>query len=212
MNRRYFLSSSIALGAFAGLTKLPVAAMLWQNPNGAKDARGNDLKSNGSNSQSSPRPNPLPEGEGASGNDPTASGDGSKSKGIKKVIKTDAEWKQLLTPDQYNVMRQKGTEAPYSSPLNDIHEKGIFECAACELPLFSWVQKFDSGTGWPSFWAPIKRENVREEVDKSLGMTRTEVLCARCDAHSGHVFDDGPKPTGLRYCMNGVALKFVKKA
>ena len=169
MNRRYFLSSSIALGAFAVLSRSPVAASLQE-------------------------PNSL------------------KSKGIKKVIKTDAEWKQLLTPDQYNVMRQKGTEAPYSSPLNNIHEKGIFECAGCELPLFSWAQKFDSGTGWPSFWAPIKRENVREEIDKSLGMTRSEVLCARCDAHTGHVFDDGPKPTGLRYCMNGVALKFVKKA
>jgi peptide-methionine (R)-S-oxide reductase len=140
-----------------------------------------------------------------------SSKDTQRDKGIRKVIKTDAEWKQILTAEQYNVMRQKGTEAPYSSPLNDIHEKGTFVCAACELPLFSSATKFDSGTGWPSFWAPIKKENVREQVDNSLSMTRTEVLCARCDAHSGHVFDDGPKPTGLRYCMNGVALKFVKR-
>src|SRR5213593_3469663 len=198
MNRRYFLSSSFALGAFAALARLPVAATIWQNPNGTKGASGSDLNSG-------PLPNPLPEGEGAGGN-------GLKSKGIKKVIKTDSEWRKLLTREQYNVMRQKGTEAPYSSSLNDIHEPGIFECAACELPLFSSATKFDSGTGWPSFWAPIKKENVREEVDNSLGMTRTEVLCARCDAHIGHVFDDGPRPTGLRYCMNGVALKFVKQA
>jgi len=135
-----------------------------------------------------------------------------KSKGIEKVIKTDAEWKSLLTPEQYDVMRHKGTEAPYSSPLNTIHDEGIFECAGCELPLFSSATKFDSGTGWPSFWAPIAKQNVREEVDHSLSETRTEVLCARCDAHAGHVFNDGPRPTGLRYCMNGVALKFVKKS
>lgn len=133
-----------------------------------------------------------------------------RSKGVKKLRKTDAEWKQALTPEQYQVTRQKGTERPYTSPLNEIHEQGVFECVGCGLPLFSSKNKFDSGTGWPSFWAPIAKENVLEEVDKTLSETRTEVLCARCDAHLGHVFNDGPEPTGLRYCMNGVALKFVK--
>ena len=128
-----------------------------------------------------------------------------------KVIRTDAEWKQILTPEQFYVTRQKGTEAPYSSPLNDIHEKGTFECVCCSLPLFSSSTKFDSQTGWPSFWASISKVNVREEVDNSLPETRTEVLCNRCDAHLGHVFNDGPKPTGLRYCMNGVAMRFKKK-
>jgi peptide-methionine (R)-S-oxide reductase len=142
--------------------------------------------------------------------DSVVTGQATKSKGIKKVTKTDAEWKQELTPEQYNVLRQKGTEYAGTSPLTDLHEKGTFACAGCGLPLFSSEQKFDSGTGWPSFWAPIKKENVIESVDKTLGMTRTEVSCAQCDGHLGHVFDDGPKPTGLRYCMNGVALRFVK--
>ena len=178
MNRRSFISSTIALGAFAALARIEGAARpFFEAAEGSKDANG-----------------------------------GAKGDGIKKITKTDAEWKSQLTPEQYNVMRQKGTEAPYSSPLNEIHEKGVFACAACELPLFSSATKFDSGTGWPSFWAPIKKENVREEVDRSLSETRTEVLCARCAGHLGHVFDDGPNPTGLRYCMNGVALKFVKKA
>ena len=140
------------------------------------------------------------------------SGGGKKGdEPLKKITRTDAEWKSLLTPEQYEVTRRKGTEAPYSSPLNEEHGEGTFECVCCDLPLFSSRTKFDSGTGWPSFYAPIAKRNVREEVDNSLAETRTEVLCARCDAHVGHVFDDGPKPTGLRYCMNGVALKFVGK-
>ncbi len=129
---------------------------------------------------------------------------------FKKVVKTDAEWKKQLTKEQYEVARKAGTEAPYSSPLNEIHDKGTFACVCCDLPVFSSETKFDSGTGWPSFYQPIAKINVREKVDKTLSEVRTEVLCNRCDAHLGHVFDDGPKPTGLRYCMNGVAMKFIK--
>jgi peptide-methionine (R)-S-oxide reductase len=129
---------------------------------------------------------------------------------FKKIIKTDAEWKKILTPEQYRITREAGTEEPYTSPLTDIKKKGTFVCVSCNLPLFSSAAKFDSQTGWASFYAPIKKINVLEKVDNSLGETRTEVLCRRCDAHLGHVFDDGPKPTGLRYCMNGVAMKFIK--
>ena len=135
-----------------------------------------------------------------------------KRQAWEKIVKTDEEWEKVLTPEQFRVMRRKGTEPPFSSALNDEKGEGLFECAACGLPLFESRTKFNSGTGWPSFYAPVAAGNVREETDGSHGMLRTEVLCARCGAHLGHVFDDGPKPSGLRYCMNGVALKFVKKA
>jgi peptide-methionine (R)-S-oxide reductase len=130
---------------------------------------------------------------------------------FKKIVKSDEEWKRLLTPAQFQVTRKKGTEAPYSSPLTKLRTRGTYMCVCCNLPLFSSKSKYDSGTGWASFWAPIAKINVREEVDRTMPQeVRTEILCNRCDAHLGHVFDDGPKPTGLRYCMNGVALRFVK--
>lgn len=131
--------------------------------------------------------------------------------GGRRVVKTNAEWKKILTPDQYAVLRDHGTERAGSSPLNDIHDHGTFYCAGCHNPLFSSDTKFNSGTGWPSFYAPIAKNAVKEDKDASYGMVRTEVLCNVCGGHLGHVFDDGPKPTGLRYCMNGVAMTFEKK-
>ena len=127
------------------------------------------------------------------------------------VTHTDDEWRKLLTPDQYAVLRESATEAPYTSPLLHEARKGIFACAGCGLDLFSSDTKFDSGTGWPSFWAPLDKA-VETAQDDSLGMERTEVHCSRCGGHLGHVFDDGPQPTGLRYCMNGVALTFKPAA
>ncbi|MEQ1695320.1 MAG: peptide-methionine (R)-S-oxide reductase MsrB [Hyphomicrobiaceae bacterium] len=127
-----------------------------------------------------------------------------------EVTKTDAEWSKLLSPEQYKVLRKHGTEYAGSSPLDKIYSPGTYACAGCELPVYASEAKFDSGTGWPSFSQPIENA-VRTSVDKSLFATRTEVHCRRCGGHLGHVFNDGPKPTGLRYCMNGVALKFIPK-
>jgi peptide-methionine (R)-S-oxide reductase len=124
-----------------------------------------------------------------------------------EVTHSDAEWQKLLQPDQYRVLRKAGTERPHSSPLNQEKRTGVYSCAGCALPLFSSSTKFESGTGWPSFWQPMDKAVV-EESDTTLFMKRTEVLCRRCGGHLGHVFDDGPKPTGLRYCMNGVAMNF----
>jgi peptide-methionine (R)-S-oxide reductase len=151
---------------------------------------------------------------------PTASRESSASPAVQrlshwnmkdKVIKTEEEWSKTLTPEQFRVLRKKGTERAFSGALWDNHEPGAYLCAACGLELFNSEHKFESGTGWPSFYQPVQKENVATEEDNSLFAQRTEVHCPRCGGHLGHVFEDGPRPTGLRYCINSAALKFEKK-
>jgi peptide-methionine (R)-S-oxide reductase len=131
---------------------------------------------------------------------------------VPRLVKTDAEWRAQLSPISYDVTRRAGTERAYTGDTWNLHDKGLFRCVCCNTALFSSDTKFESGTGWPSFWQPIAKENIVENLDGSLGMSRTEISCRQCEAHLGHVFDDGPRPTGLRYCMNSAAMHFVKLA
>jgi peptide-methionine (R)-S-oxide reductase len=172
-------------------------------------ARSASSGSNGTASVS-PDTDPTPP-KGNKAANPTPAGPDDVFDG-KTIVKTSEEWKAILTPEQYHILREEGTEAPYTGEYAETHDEGDYYCAACHLKLFSSKTKFESGTGWPSFYQPINKKNVVEKVDKSLGEVRTEVECARCGGHLGHVFDDGPKPTGLRYCMNSASLKFEKAA
>jgi peptide-methionine (R)-S-oxide reductase len=135
----------------------------------------------------------------------------AEAENFAKIHKTEEEWRALLTPEQFHVMREKGTDPPFMGALLNNHEDGVYHCAACDAPLFTSDKKFESGSGWPSFWLPVSAEAIEAHEDNSLGMQRIEVTCRRCGAHLGHLFPDGPKPTGLRYCLNSTSLGFKKQ-
>jgi peptide-methionine (R)-S-oxide reductase len=135
----------------------------------------------------------------------------AETENFAKIHKTEEEWRALLTPEQFHVMREKGTDRPFAGALLNNHEDGVYHCAACDAPLFTSDKKFESGSGWPSFWLPVSAEAIEAHEDNSLGMQRIEVTCRRCGAHLGHLFPDGPKPTGLRYCLNSTSLGFKKQ-
>ena len=138
-------------------------------------------------------------------------GDSKVAQTNERIEKTDEEWRQELTPEQYQIARQAGTEAPFTGKYHDSKDPGTFHCVCCDTPLFNSGEKFDSGTGWPSFWQPVTKDAVETKSDRAYGMVRNEVVCAKCDAHLGHVFPDGPPPTGLRYCMNSASMDLTAK-